>query len=95
MPGGKKNDRPATPPWKVEGHPDGTPGAGPNRPNQRPAWMRFGWMLLVLLAVNWVVSSFLLAPPARAAVSYTFFLTQVDAKNISDVTSTGDTIEGA
>jgi cell division protease FtsH len=86
-------DRPA-PPWKVEGHPDGDQRSNPNPPNPRPAWMRFGWMLLVLLALNWVVSSFLLAPPARTPVSYTFFLTQVDAKNVADVTSTGDTIEG-
>lgn len=52
-------------------------------------------MLLVLLAVNWIISSFLLAPPERAPVSYTFFLTQVQAGNISEITSTGDRIEGA
>jgi cell division protease FtsH len=51
-------------------------------------------MLLVLLALNWVISSFLLAPDPRTPVSYTFFLTQVDAKNLTDITSTGDTIEG-
>jgi cell division protease FtsH len=81
--------RTPAPPWRVEGAPD-----GPNKPRQRPAWMRFGWMLLVLLAVNWIVSSFLLAPAPRTPVSYTFFLTQVDAKNVADITSTADTIEG-
>ncbi|WP_213003384.1 ATP-dependent zinc metalloprotease FtsH [Winogradskya consettensis] len=81
------------PPWKVEGHPGGAPGTP--APKQRPAWMRFGWLLLALLAVNWIVSSFILAPPERTAVSYTYFLTQVDAKNIGDITSTGDTIEGS
>src|SRR3954452_20137963 len=87
----KRPDAPK-PPWRVEGHPDGAGGA--DQPNRRPAWMRFGWMLLVLLAVNWIVSSFLLAPAPRTPVSYTFFLTQVDAKNVADITSTADTIEG-
>jgi cell division protease FtsH len=82
--------RPA--PWRVEGAPQG--GPGPNPPKRRPAWLRFGWMLLVLLALNWIISSFLLAPAPRTPVSYTFFLTQVRSANVADITSTGDTIEG-
>ncbi|MFI6072306.1 ATP-dependent zinc metalloprotease FtsH [Actinoplanes sp. NPDC051343] len=86
-------DRPAgPPPWRVEGAPPGHGSDSPKKP--RPAWMRFGWMLVVLLALNWIISSFLLAPPARTAVSYTFFTTQVTANNVSEITSTGDTIEG-
>jgi cell division protease FtsH len=77
-------------PWKVEGAP---PGGGPGKP--RPAWMRFGWMLVILLALNWIISSFLLSPPERTPVSYTFFLTQVQAANVAEITSTGDTIEGS
>jgi cell division protease FtsH len=87
------NDRPAgPPPWRVEGAPPGHGSDSPKKP--RPAWMRFGWMLVLLLAVNWVISSFLLAPPSRTAVSYTFFATQVTANNVAEITSTGDTIEG-
>jgi cell division protease FtsH len=56
--------------------------------------VRFGWILLVLLALNWIISSTLLAPEPRTSVSYTFFLTQVRAANVADITSTGDTIEG-
>ncbi|HET6529806.1 MAG TPA: ATP-dependent zinc metalloprotease FtsH [Actinoplanes sp.] len=77
-------------PWRVEG----APGADGRPPGKRPSWMRFGWMLLVLLAVNWIISSLLLAPEPRMPVSYTFFLTQVQAANVADITSTGDTIEG-
>jgi cell division protease FtsH len=77
-------------PWRVEGAPDG----GGTPPKQRPVWLRFGWMLLLLLAINWILSSFLLAPEPRTPVSYTFFLTQVQAANVADITSTGDTIEG-
>jgi cell division protease FtsH len=87
------DDRQPSPPWRVEGAPPG--GGGPDTPKRRPVWLRFGWMLLVLLALNWIISSVLLAPPARTAVSYTYFLTQVQAKNVSEITSTGDTIEGA
>jgi cell division protease FtsH len=80
-------------PWRVEGAPPGgSPGAEP--PTKRPAWLRFGWMLVLLLAINWIISSFLLSPPERTSVSYTFFLTQVQAANVAEITSTGDTIEG-
>jgi cell division protease FtsH len=89
----RSSDRPAgPPPWRVEGAPPGHGTESPKKP--RPAWMRFGWMLVLLLAANWIISSFLLAPPARTAVSYTFFTAQVTANNISDISSTGDTIEG-
>src|SRR4051794_19471125 len=89
----RSNDRPAgPPPWRVEGAPPGHSADGPKKP--RPAWLRFGWMLVLLLALNGVISSFLLAPPSRTAVSYTFFTTQVAANNVAEITSTGDTIEG-
>ncbi|WP_305783417.1 ATP-dependent zinc metalloprotease FtsH [Symbioplanes lichenis] len=84
------NNGPARPPWKVEGHPG---GSGPTPP-RRPTWVRFAVLMLALLAVNWIVSSFILRPPERTSVSYTFFLSQVDGNNIKDVTSTADTIEG-
>ena len=91
---GRPADRQGPPPWRVEGAPPGHDSpAGPKPP--RPAWQRFGWMLVLLLALNWIISSFLLAPPTRTAVSYTFFLTQVQAVNVAQITSTGDTIEGA
>ncbi len=77
------------PPWRVEGH----PGAAPPGP-PRMRWSRFWWLLLVLLVVNWIVSSVLLGPAPRTKVSYTFFTTQVDASNVKEITSTGDTIEG-
>ncbi|WP_250034519.1 ATP-dependent zinc metalloprotease FtsH [Paractinoplanes maris] len=71
--------------------PTPAPG-GPPRP--RSSWVRFGGTLVVLLALNWIISSFFLAPPERASVSYTFFLTQVQGNNVSEITSTADTIEG-
>src|SRR3954447_4672572 len=89
----RSTDRPAgPPPWRVEGAPPGHGADGPKKP--RPAWQRFGWMLVLLLALNWIISSGPLAPPSRTAVSYTFFTTQVTANNVAEITSTGDTIEG-
>jgi cell division protease FtsH len=48
-----------------------------------------------LLAINWVVSALLLGPAPRPPVSYTFFVQQVDAGNVREITSTADRIEGA
>ena len=88
----RRNDRNDPKPWRVEGAPGGDGRGG--TPNKRPVWLRFGWMLLLLLVVNWIVSSVLLAPEPRTPVSYTFFLTQVQAANVQTITSTADTIEG-
>jgi len=72
-------------PWRVEGSPNGEPARG-------IGW--FWWALLGALAVNWLVSSAALAPPDRAEVSYTFFVEQVEAGNVAEITTTADTIEG-
>jgi cell division protease FtsH len=60
----------------------------------RPGWSRFWWLLIALLLVNWVVASLMLGAAPRTNVSYTFFAAQVDAANVKEITSTGDTIEG-
>jgi cell division protease FtsH len=44
--------------------------------------------------VNWIIASVLLSPPSRATVSYTFFVSQVQAKNVETITSTGEMIQG-
>jgi cell division protease FtsH len=77
------------PPWRVEGHPGSAPSGPP-----RMRWSRFWWLLLILLVVNWLVSSLLLGPAPRTKISYTFFTSQVDTSNVKEITSTGDTIEG-
>jgi hypothetical protein len=59
----------------------------------RPSWSRFWLILLGLLFLNWILGS-LLAGVVRPAVSYTFFLGQVNANNVQAVTSTGDAIQG-
>jgi cell division protease FtsH len=59
----------------------------------RHGWRRFWATLLVLLALNWILASLFMGA-ARPKVSYTYFLSQVNAGNVQQVTSTGDTIQG-
>jgi len=67
----------------------------PDTPKRRPVWLRFGWVLLVVLALNWIISAVMLGPASRTSVSYTFFVSQVKAANVAEITSTGDTIQGS
>ena len=95
-PADRPNDRdrpPERPPWKVEGAPA---GQSPDRPG-KPSWgrvlRRTWWLIGLALIVNWIIASTLMGT-SRTTVSYTFFREQVQAGNVSQVTSTGDTIEG-
>jgi cell division protease FtsH len=68
---------------------DGKSDRGPMRP--RPWWLTF----LAVLALNWLLVQLLMPRnPQRIDVPYTFFKQQVQAGNVSDVTSRGDTIQG-
>ena len=58
-------------------------------PPCRPNWSPFWWVLLALLAINWIVSAMLLGPAPRPAVSYTFFTRQVDTGNVKEITFLG------
>jgi cell division protease FtsH len=92
---GEQSAPPQRPPWRVEGAERQDPGQpGRNAPAGGSGWTRFWWLLLLLLIVNWVISSFLLSPQPRATVSYTYFLSQVQAKNVETITSTGEMIQG-
>jgi cell division protease FtsH len=87
-PGDRADERP---PWRVEGAP---PDNGRQKP---PDWRRLTrrlwWIAALFLLVNWLVMSVLLSPQ-RTTVSYTFFRQQVQSGNVTEITSTGDTIEG-
>jgi cell division protease FtsH len=78
------------PPWRVEGAPD----QETDRANRRRGWSRFLWILLGLLILNWILAAILTAA-TRPPVSYTFFVSQVNANNVQTITSTGDTIQGS
>jgi cell division protease FtsH len=92
---GKQSGQPQRQPWRVEGAQNQDPGQqGGNGGARGGRWASFWWPVLALLAVNWIVSSVLLSPQPRATISYTFFLGQVQAKNVAAITSTGEMIQG-
>ena len=85
-------DRP--PPWKVEGN--RAPKPGPPREGRRfrpPGW-RILAFVLVLFAVNWFFASQFNKPPPRLSVPYSTFRAQVGDRNVKEVSSTGDAIQG-
>ena len=104
-PGPHERRRPTTPApaaeergpgWRVEGAP-GPPekpaGEGPRMP-RLPGGSRFWWILIGLLALNWFVVSLIPDRESRVDVPYTVFREQVQAGNVAEVTSRGDTIQG-
>ena len=62
----------------------------------RPRWRPQPWwlILLVLLSANYVAAQLFFPEPSSITVPYTFFKQQVEAGNVEDVTSVGDSIEG-
>ena len=85
----RRSQETSSPPWRVEGMPEDDQDHAGGRPN----WSRFWLILGGLLILNWILGS-LLVGVVRPAVSYTFFLGQVNANNVQAITSTGDTIQG-
>jgi cell division protease FtsH len=80
-------------PWRVEGAP-------PPPPPQPPGMKRFlrGWWLVgivaALLGLNAFLASTIPQTSQRLTTSYSFFLDQVKAGNVTEVTSQGDKIQG-
>ena len=79
-------------PWRVEGARPGETGT-PKPPRWQTSRGFWTWLLLLLI-VNWLVSSFMLRSPSRTELPYTLFRPQVDAGNVTTVTSTNDAITG-
>ena len=80
----------------MEGHPHPPEEGKPQSGWRRPAGFgsRIWLLLVVLLAVNWLVSTQFTKSPSRLAISYTYFQQQVADGNVKQITSTGNTIEG-
>ncbi len=80
-----------TPPWRVEGAP---PAKDDDKDKQRRGWSRFWWTVTALLLLNFLLSFLLVGPQSRTTVPYSYFLTQLNARNVQSITATGNTIEG-
>jgi hypothetical protein len=87
-------------PWRVEGMPEHHED-GDEEHRQPPHWKEIArrlWLpLLILLVVNWIVVTMLVSgnEAERTTVAYSFFHQQVTDDNVSEVTTTGDSITGS
>jgi cell division protease FtsH len=86
---------PHQPGWRVDPAPDGR-GAPPKpKPPMIPRSRAFIAFLLGLLAVNLLISFLTSGAAERPRVPYQpFFVQQVQAQNVSEISSKGDSIEG-
>jgi cell division protease FtsH len=90
-------DREPNPPWRVEG--ERAAEEQPKKDGQKPARRQFfTWRVVAifaaLLVLNyWIGSTFPDRTP-RLSASYTLFVDQVRAGNVSEMTSRADTIQG-
>jgi cell division protease FtsH len=85
--------------WRVTPAPDGRgapPGPGGRPPSpSRSRWWIAGAVVVFLLAINVWVSQQTLQPNAPIRIPYSpTFLDEVQAKNVSAISSTGDAISG-
>jgi cell division protease FtsH len=65
-------------------------------PAPTPFWRSRGfWIyLLVLLAVNYLITFVFMSGPTRVTVPYTTFIAQVNADNVKDITAQANSIQG-
>ena len=82
--------------WRVRPAPD---GRGSPPPSQKPSLWASGpgvvIFLAILLMINIVVAASLRSQPARVQIPYSpTFLSQVEAGNVSSITSKGTTVQG-
>jgi cell division protease FtsH len=79
----------------VDPAPDGRGTPPQQKPPIIPRNRAFIWVLAGLLAVNLLVAILTSGPASRPQVPYQpFFVDQVTANNVRDISSTGDSIEG-
>jgi cell division protease FtsH len=90
----RRGQQTSPPPWRVEGMADKEKQDQQDQQDRRRGWSRFWGILVALIVLNWILGALLASAAAGATVSYTFFMTQVNANNVQTITSTGDTIQG-
>jgi cell division protease FtsH len=88
---------PRTPNWRVTPAPDGRsgpPSGGQKPKGPSPRWI-VALLVLGLLALNLWISSQALKPNPRVQIPYSpTFIQQVESGNVSQISSTGDSIQG-
>src|SRR3954447_25205131 len=85
------------PSWRVEPAPDGRGAPPPQRPPLMPRNRRgtFSGVLVALLALNFILALVTGSPEQRTRIPYEpFFVDQLRASNVQEISSTDQTIEG-
>jgi cell division protease FtsH len=83
------------PSWRVEPAPDGRGAPPQQRQPLMPRNRRFVAVLVALLAVNLILALATSGPATRTRIPYEpFFIDQVRAANVKEISSTDQTIEG-
>jgi cell division protease FtsH len=81
--------------WRVEPAPDGRGAPPPPKPPMIPRNRKWIAVILGLLALNFIVAFITGGPTQRTQVPYSpFFLQQVSAGNVQEISSRGETIQG-
>jgi cell division protease FtsH len=89
--------KPSLPGWRVNQPAGGgaTPPGKPRPSGPNPRWVVVALAVFLLLGLNLWLSNRALEPGARVQVPYSpTFLNQVKSGNVSDVSTTGDSIQG-
>ncbi|MEO8687751.1 MAG: ATP-dependent zinc metalloprotease FtsH [Solirubrobacteraceae bacterium] len=79
-------------PWRVEGARE-TPDKGPPA-SRMPGGRHLLWIVVAMLALNWVIASRASVDHQRITVPYSYFRQQALVNNIAEVSSKDETIEG-
>jgi cell division protease FtsH len=93
----RAGSEPKPPSWRIEPAPDGRGAPPQQRPPMLPRQRRGTWLavLLGLLAVNFILAIVTAQPVQRTRVPYQpFFLEQVQAGNVQEISSVDQTIDG-
>jgi cell division protease FtsH len=81
--------------WRVDPAPDGRGAPAESKPPMIPRRRLFIWFALALLALNLALSFMTGRPEKRERVPYQpFFVDQVEAGNVEEISSRADSIEG-
>jgi cell division protease FtsH len=81
--------------WRVEPAPDGRGAPPPPKPPMIPRNRKWIAVIVGLLALNFIVAFITGGPTQRTQIPYSpFFLQQVSAGNVQEISARGETIQG-
>ena len=89
--GGGPRRRPPNRPWRTEGLPPGSPGGPQKEPTN---WWRLAAQAIPIIAIAFVLLTMQDRVTGLVTISYSEFVKQVDAGNVTEVFAKGESIQG-